>query len=454
MAKIFLISGNLTREPYPVYPIGMAMVAGALREAGHSVVEHDFLVEGASAEACARAAAKAAPDYIGISIRNIDNTDSVSLDSYLEPYRQLTAALRKATNVPIILGGAGYSLFADALLEELGADYGVAGEGEKMVLDLIKALEAGKAPAHRVLRSNQPLNAGDIHAHNRNAVLTDYYLREGGMLNIQTKRGCPHRCAYCTYPLIEGPTYRHRSPTAVADEFEALRDQYKADYIAITDSVFNDAQNRYLEIAEELARRENPIPWMCFMRPQAFKISEVELLYRAGLRSVEWGTDCSTDATLQGMQKDFTWEEVVHSNRLFAGSGIANGHFIIFGGPDETPDTVSRGLENIAALDHCVVFAFCGVRILPGTAIHRRSIEEGLIEADRKLLDAAFYFSPQVERESVHRAILESFEGRMDRVYPPGQDLAKIQAFHRMGYRGPVWDMLLAGNRRRKENAS
>jgi radical SAM superfamily enzyme YgiQ (UPF0313 family) len=44
------------------------------------------------------------------------------------------------------------------------------------------------------------------------------YYRLGGMLNIQTKRGCPFRCIYCTYPGVEGRKIRLRNPDTVVNE--------------------------------------------------------------------------------------------------------------------------------------------------------------------------------------------------------------------------------------------
>jgi radical SAM superfamily enzyme YgiQ (UPF0313 family) len=49
------------------------------------------------------------------------------------------------------------------------------------------------------------------------------YLRTGGMLNLQTQRGCAHRCCYCTYPLIEGTRHRSRSPELVVADFEQVQ---------------------------------------------------------------------------------------------------------------------------------------------------------------------------------------------------------------------------------------
>ena len=229
--------------------------------------------------------------------------------------------------------------------------------------------------------------------------------------------------------------------------------EYKTDYYAITDSVFNDSTNDYLLVAEELIRRKIDTPWMCFLRPDDFKMDEVRLLKRAGLSSVEWGTDCASDKTLEAMQKDFKWDHVVHSNNLFASEGIANGHFIIFGGPGETKQTVKEGLANIAGLSDCVVFGSIGVRVFPHTGMYEQALKENIINQDSNLLMPVFYFSPHIEHDWLHDQILDSFTGRMDRIYPGGLDADKTAAFHLFGYRGPAWDYILKkGRTRRKQH--
>ena len=45
MSKVFLISSNTAIDPYPVYPLGMALVASALQTGGHHVFQFDLLAD-------------------------------------------------------------------------------------------------------------------------------------------------------------------------------------------------------------------------------------------------------------------------------------------------------------------------------------------------------------------------------------------------------------------------
>lgn len=452
MANIVLISCNIVEEPYPVYPLGMSMVAEALRSKGHKVLELDLLFEDKSFEKIIAKTKNFFPDIIGLSIRNIDDTDSTTQVSFIDTYKEIVEKIKQNFKTPLVLGGAGFSLFPEVLIEELEADYGIVGEGEKAFCELADKIYARQFPSTKIFSSSEAMTAKEIKITERAPDLAGYYLSEGGMLNIQTKRGCPHKCIYCSYPILEGCHYRFREPSEVVDEISFLIKKYKMDYFSITDSVFNDKQGHYLKIAEELVRRNIYVPYMAFMRPQNFSLEEVILLKRSGLSSVEWGTDASTNTTLEGMQKDFTWSEVVHSTNIFCKSGIANAHFIIFGGPRETPQTLQEGLNNIENLNSVVIFVFTGIRILPNTPIQAHAIKENIISSNDNLLKPKYYFSPETSDSLLYEKITKSFNNRIDRIYPANKGEDKIRAFHRLGYRGPIWDMLLSKKGTRKRD--
>ncbi|MEJ2543402.1 MAG: lipid biosynthesis B12-binding/radical SAM protein [Calditrichaceae bacterium] len=429
------------------------MIAEAARLRGYEVFEWDMLINKNSLDDLGLFIKKHQPNFVGMSLRNIDSVNFNQQESYISNYQAIAAQVRKVSDAKIILGGSAFTILPEETLSSIDADYGIVGEGEFTFCELIENINAGKTIHSNIIHSTQPIDGDQILTIGRNKELAEFYLKKGGMLNVQTKRGCPHRCAYCSYPVLEGRVYRQRQATDVVDEIEMLIKDYQADYYAITDSVFNDSTNEYLQIAEELVQREITIPWMCFLRPDNFKPDEVKLLKRAGLTSVEWGTDCASDTTLAAMQKDFNWDEVLHSNNLFAEHEIANGHFIIFGGPGETKQTVKEGLTNIDSLKDSVVFGSIGVRVFPYTQMYERAMKEKIINEDTDLLEPVFYFSPDVEHEWMHQQILESFNGRADRIYPGGLEADKTSAFHLFGYRGPVWDYILKkGKTRRKKH--
>ncbi len=106
MSRIFFLAANTTLEPYPVYPLGMGVVTSALMNAGHEVKQFDFLAQGKSTDLLTSEMAAFSPDFICISMRNIDNVDSFTSDTewYLDEVRALIRLLRSSCKTPIICG--------------------------------------------------------------------------------------------------------------------------------------------------------------------------------------------------------------------------------------------------------------------------------------------------------------------------------------------------------------
>ena len=127
--NVLLISANTLNTPYPVYPMGLDYVAAALL-AKHQVKIADMNLH--DLETIGQMVDEFAPEVIGISLRNIDNTDTSTPRGYLTEYKKLMDAIRQRAKSLIILGGAGFSILPEQFMSILEADYGIIGEGERM----------------------------------------------------------------------------------------------------------------------------------------------------------------------------------------------------------------------------------------------------------------------------------------------------------------------------------
>lgn len=439
--RCLLVSVNTTATPYVVHPLGVAHLAGALRRQGCDVRQYDVLAQGGLG-GFSEIVSTFAPHLLGVSIRNIDTVDSTDPRFFFERARRLVRRIRAESDAPIVVGGAGFSLFPERLMAELGADFGVVGEGEEAICRLARDIEQGRTPSRGLLAAKPQTDAhwGPV-AYDRS--VTDFYVRNGGTLNVQTKRGCPFRCAYCSYPQLEGGEFRFRDPEEVAEEFVRIRTNFGGRYVFLTDSVFNDGSGHHLAVAEALVRRDNTLPWCAYFQPLGLDRGGMELLRRAGLRAMEFGTDASSDPTLRGMNKPFSFRDVLAAQHLADDLQIPTAHFVIFGGPDEDERTLASGLSNMRALGRTVVMAFSGIRILPNAPIHERAIREGLVESDADLLHPTFYFSPGIDRALMERRMLKEWSGDATRVFPVSDTLGSVAQLRKFGVIGPLWDKLL-----------
>jgi radical SAM superfamily enzyme YgiQ (UPF0313 family) len=281
------------------------------------------------------------------------------------------------------------------------------------------------------------------------AGIMQYYLKSGNVANVQTKRGCVHKCVYCSYPILEGQNIRTRDAQEVVDDIQNLIANFGAKYIFFTDSVFNDDAGNYLEILKEMKKRKINIPWTAFFKPGGLDDSALALMQETGLKAAEIGADAPADTTLKKLGKSFSFKDVIECNALFAKYNIATAHYFMFGCPGETKETVIEGINNIKNLQKTASFIFMGIRILPKTPLAQLAVKEGLIKPGQDLLEPVYYIAPGIDRKWLEETLTESFKGIRNCVFPPDALDSSLAFLHKLGYSGSLWEMLIPGNAKR-----
>ncbi len=446
--KILLISSNTATSPYPVYPIGLSIIAGSLTAAGHEVRQFDFLMKDHSTDMLKLEIREFRPELIGISIRNIDNVNLMNEQYYIDTVKDIVKEIRSVSESRIILGGAGFSLLPDLILQKTGADYGIIGEGESLMAGIANDAAMGVYPVKRLISSSRRLSGNKIAAAQYDEQLLEFYLHSGNIASVQTKRGCTHKCIYCTYPLLEGSKIRQRDPGSVVDDIELLMDKHKTEFIFFVDSVFNDDDGAYIDLLKEMIRRKIDVPWTGFFKPDGLNDEIVEMMKKTGLVAVEIGSDAACDTTLKKSGKGFTFRDIIECNDLFAKHEVAASHYFMFGGPGENEGTVVEGIENIKSLKKCVVFIFMGIRILPDTPLARIAIKENVIPPDKDMLKPVYYISPGIDKNRLEETLTGAFSKTRNCIFPPDAYDSTISALHKMGYAGTLWELMLPQKKR------
>ncbi len=448
--QVLLISVNEHTEPYPVYPLGLAYIAAALRQYGHSVLWHDLLPGNDDLQTVVT---RHRPDVIGLSIRNIDDVQIDRQTCFVEEIARHCQELRKCWDGTLILGGSGFSIFPEQLMQALGADFGITGEGEQSLPALLSALEHGgvyddipglvrRQDGQIIHQRPQRMAAQTLSSPLRPEDSTGYYLDKTRMLNVQTQRGCGLGCIYCTYPGIEGGQVRRRDPDMVAEEFSRLA-QDGVNYVYVVDSVFNSSQEHVHAVCEALIKRGSPVEWGCFLRPKNLDPEIFRLMHRAGLRHAEFGSDSFEDSVLKAYGKDFTFQDILSATRAAETCEVAHCHFLICGGPGESAETLETTFRNSLMLEQAVIFGIVGMRVYPGTRLWRQ-LREDPAWRERDLLEPAYYITPDLEQSRIE-SMLQEFSERSPNWFvgdvPPafGQLCDRLR---QRGATGPLWDYL------------
>jgi radical SAM superfamily enzyme YgiQ (UPF0313 family) len=267
------------------------------------------------------------------------------------------------------------------------------------------------------------------------------YFAKGGMGNLQTKRGCPFSCIYCTYPLIEGKAVRLRSPRRVADEAEALREQ-GVQNVFIVDNIFNFPESHARALCQAFTERGLSMQWSCYAHPGYFSRSLAEEMKTAGCTGVEFGTDSGSPPVLARLGKTFTPEDIRRASLCAREAGLEVCHSLSLGAPGETEETLEETFRLMEEISPTAVIAMVGLRVFPGTGLARLSAAEGLLPPAADFLDPVFYIAPEVRDRVVEIA------RRRSSLHPnwilPGLSInisQRLQSkLRKFGVKGPLWE--------------
>ena len=413
-ARVLLVSTNRERQPYPVVPNGLACVASALDGAGHRVRFLDLCFAPNPVASAESAAAEFKPDIIGVSVRNIDNSDAIALRHYTPEARSVLQALRRAApGAKVIAGGAAFGVAPEALFRDLGVDYAVAGDGERASVALVDALSSGtpiEALPGLVRERNgtvvftPPGEDADLDSLARPSlhrwIDLARYQRHGATIPIQTKRGCVYKCVYCTYRNVEGWGYRTRDPELVADEIEELKIRAGVQHFDFVDSTFNSPPGHAIQVCEAITRRRLGVQLdTTNFTPATASVELLGAMKTAGFRSLGITAESASDPVLEKLEKGFDAAKVREVAERVEKFGIKTLWIFLVGGPGETAETVEETLAFAAwrLRRGDAVYLTVGLRIYPGTTLHRIAIAEGVVPAGSTLLDPTFYFSSAIE---------------------------------------------------------
>ncbi len=403
--RIILISANMERMNLLPLPLGLAMVAAACRKAGHDVLLLNLMFEGDARSAVQHCVERCQPQAIGISVRNIDDQNMADPKFLLPPVREIVKMCRTVCDGPIIVGGAGYSIFPEAALRYLGADMGICGEGEVVFPALLERLAKG-APVAGVpgvcLPGERP--TGKTFARHLDALplpepeLWIPFGRDPSefWVPVQSRRGCPLDCTFCATAAIEGRGLRRHSPQAIASWLEQLvRNGFTQ--FNFVDNVFNLPLSFAKDLCRKILERNLPIKFWCIVYPKWVDGELVELMARAGCREISLGFESGSDPMLASLQKRYNAAEARSVAKMFAHAGIFRRGFLLLGGPGENRESVEESLAFADSLNLDALKITVGLRIYPETPLAARSVADGIVRSDDDLLLPRFYLAPQLK---------------------------------------------------------
>ena len=415
MANVLLLNTNVTRcgrtgSAATPAPAGLISLAGVLRRRGHDVriaqltshvVAQDENDVPLVCDELTAALRGFEPDVIGISTRNVSAgrvpANPFRLVQYYSAFYdgRVVRACRRVSDAPVVMGGTGFSIEPGLCWAVARPDFGLIGEAEETLPALVEAIAAGQSPEgiQGLVRSRETIAAAcrtpgrvaDLALVGPGACdvvqgLREHYYVAGGLLPIQTKRGCAMECLYCPAPFLEGSQYRFRPLEHVVEELRAYQQVWGVRHFFFADPTFNHPVDHAMALCEAILSAGLDIEWYGEVTPACLPDRLVALMARAGCIGVTLGLDSCSEATLASYRKPFGVTEVREAIAALRRHGIPFDASLIVGGPGETLETFA---ETMAFCDEhlrdAVVRFFDGMILSPNTPAHQIAAAEGVI---------------------------------------------------------------------------
>ena len=317
------------------FPLGLAYVAAAAREAGH--------------------------DTFGINLNHPDKTPEEAFEgidvltgglcTHYQETKKLVDMVREGwPHIKVVVGGGLFSGTPDLMHEMLKPDVGVIGEGEACIAEVLNDLENGRAAktyTSAPIRNLDSITPPDYELFNIRDYLSNqhpnghYYTCPQDYprsLAVIASRGCPFDCSFCYHPLGKG--YRQRSPQSFLSEVEDLIAKYDLNILCIVDEVLGWKRERLVELLDGLKRLK--IQWMCQMRVDQVDKDIIAEMKAAGCYYISYGIESADNRVLKAMKKHITVEQIDKALDLTFKANMGIQGNILFGDPSETDSSLMR----------------------------------------------------------------------------------------------------------------
>lgn len=349
--------GKLSWASNTLPSLGILYLAGILRKGGFNVSVIEASSLGLSIKELTKEIVKTKPRYLGISATTLTILNASTLANELKNYLK---------DIKIIIGGPHLTAMPEETMKRFNSfDFGVAGEGEETILELINSIDQGKKLsdiAGIIYRENDtvvktpkrpfldnldklPFPAWDL--------LTNFperyhpppfRFKKLPASYIVTTRGCPYKCIFCDRSVF-GNKCRGHSSEYILELIEYLYKSFGIKEILIEDDTFITFKKRLVEVCEGILKRGIRISWSCLGRVDAVTSENLRLMKKAGCWSISYGIETGDEDVMKFIGKNITLEQVKQAVYLTHKSGILSKGFFIMGHPTDTHDTIRKTIK-------------------------------------------------------------------------------------------------------------
>jgi radical SAM superfamily enzyme YgiQ (UPF0313 family) len=369
-------------------PLSVLILATYLRSKGFLNVDClDAQVYNLSPLQTAERLAESKPDIVGITAW----TDFWY--PVCETLKHVRKLLPKAT---IIIGGPHASVYPRESLEATPADFLVSGDGEDVLLELVKCLSEGRPIMEQSGLWIKSVDGEIIEPLQPHAVVADIssipppdrsllpYKLYNNILSpaefettMVTSRGCPYKCVFCKMDVQK--VYA-RSAELVVEEFRQIAEMGISD-VQVYDDTFTWGEARAIDICDGIIEQGIKVNWAIRDRANRVTPKLYSKLRQAGCNRVHFGVETGSPNIMKNSGKFLTLDQVREALVISRQIGMEVMCYFMFGFLDETREDAEMTMDFATELNPD--YASFGVLVpYPGTAIYKEGMKRGLIPRD------------------------------------------------------------------------
>jgi len=369
-------------------PLGLMYIAASLEKyTKHQIKILDCQAEQLNYNQLKTEIKKRKPDIIGITTLTFTLPDVIK-----------TAKLAREINskIKIILGGPHPTIYPEETAKIQEVDFCVIGEGEGVILKLIKKInnfnKIKQIKGIAFQEKNKIINTGQtdlIKDLNKLPFparhLTPYkkyFWSLSALMPITTmftSRGCPYKCSFCDRPAL-GKLFRTHSAKNVVDEMEECQ-KMGIKEIFIYDDTFTVDRQRVLDICDEVKKRDFTIAWDIRARVDTVDEEVLRKLKQAGCQRIHYGVEAGTQKILNVLRKGITLEMVERTFKLTKKIGIETAGYFMIGSPSETRKDILKTIQFMKKLNPDYVHITITTPY-PATDLYRMGLEQKVLLYD------------------------------------------------------------------------
>lgn len=333
------------------------------------------------------------PDLLGMTLFSGELNDIYEICRLIK---------RNFKSVSIVLGGPHATAMPGETLTQIPeCDFLVRGEGENILVDLIRHL-SGEKSLREIRGLSFRENGNNYHCEDAGITrdldtvpfpdrdsLIDHYRRGDyrslafGMPAdiITTSRGCPFNCHFCSKVCRQ---YRSRSPENVLSEIDWIIANIKPQHIQVVDDSFTIEKNRCREILDGIIERDYPCRFSVRSRANAINPELLGLMKRAGVETIIYGLESGSQTMLNAFNKKTTVIQNINACTMARKAGLNSiGNMLLFY-PGENRNTLKETGRFIRKAGPTVA-KFLVLTPLPETRIYKEAKSDGSLVGDWKV---------------------------------------------------------------------